>query len=108
MMMMLQQAASTQGSWHRQGMFFGMHWVWWGIWIATVVVLLWAIWRMHSDRVEAHRDAVRRLSVEEVLRHRFASGEISEEEYAARLRVLAQDAHIREVNPEVVQQNADE
>ncbi|MEX1185227.1 MAG: SHOCT domain-containing protein [Gemmatimonadaceae bacterium] len=94
MMITLQQVVATQGSWHRQGMFFGMHWVWWGIWIATAVVLLWAIWRMHSDRVEAQRDAVRRLSAEEVLRHRFAKGEISEEEYAARLRVLAEDAPV--------------
>lgn len=99
MMLITLQQAVAHGSWHRQGMFFGMHWIWWGIWIATAVVLLWGIWRMHSDRVEAHRDAVRRLSAEEVLRHRFAKGEISEEEYAARLRVLGEAAHVETATP---------
>ena len=86
----LQHVTSTQLPWHRQGMFFGMHWAWWFIWTATAVVLLWALWRIHADRVEAHRDAARRLSAEEVLRQRFANGEINEEEYVARLRLLGE------------------
>ena len=99
MMITLQQAASTQVPWHRQGMFYGMHWAWWGIWIATTVVLLWAIWRAHADGVEAHREAARRLSAEEVLRHRFAKGEITEEEYVSRLRMLAEDVHVETTAP---------
>lgn len=90
----LQHATSTQLPWHRQGMFFGTHWAWWLIWIATVVVLLWAFWRLLADRREAHRDATRRLSAEDVLRHRFAKGEISEEEYVARLRLLGETSSV--------------
>lgn len=83
----LQQAAELP--WHRQGMFLGMHWAWWSFWFATVVVLIWALWRVHAERVEARRDAAVRLSAEELLRQRFARGEISEEEYVAKLRVLS-------------------
>ena len=86
----LQQATATQLPWHRQGMFYGMHWAWWLVWIATAVVLLWALWRLHADRVETHRDATRRLAAEEVLRQRFAKGEISEEEYVGKLRLLGE------------------
>lgn len=55
-----------------------------------MLVLLWALWRVHVDRVEAHRDA-EHLRAEDVLRHRFARGEIDEEEYTRRLQALMQD-----------------
>lgn len=77
--------------WHDQGLFFGMHWAWWIFWILTVVVLLWALWRVHTDRVQARREAEHHQRAEEVLRQRFARGEIDEDAYTSGLQALARD-----------------
>jgi uncharacterized membrane protein len=69
-------------------MFMGMHWVWWSIWLLTIAFLLWGFWRIFSDRSETHRRAESQETAEEALRKRFANGEIEEEEYALRLRIL--------------------
>lgn len=75
-------------SWHDRGMFMGMHWVWWSIWILTIAGLLWALWRAFADRSETHRRAERQETASEALRKRFAEGEITEEEFARLMRVL--------------------
>ncbi len=75
-------------AWHRQGMYMGMHWAWWLFWILTIVLLLWALWRALADRKETHRRAERTEVAEEALRRRFAAGEIDEDEFARRTRVL--------------------
>lgn len=85
----MQTSLGQEDLWHDQGLYFGMHWAWWIFWILTVLVLLWALWRVHTDRIEAHRDAERHLDAEDVLRQRFARGEISEEEYTRGLQALA-------------------
>jgi putative membrane protein len=77
-----------QGSWHGEGLFMGMHWAWWIFWIAAAAVIVWALWRLRADRVDARRAAARSLAAEEALRERFARGEIDEDELAARMAAL--------------------
>lgn len=74
--------------WHNGGLFMGMHWIWWSFWIVVLVVLAVAFWRLMADRSETHRAVGEEERAEEALRHRFASGEIDEDEYAKRLKVL--------------------
>lgn len=75
-------------SWHDGGMLIGMHWAWWTFWIITLLVLGWGFWRAFADRSKTHRQVQREEAAEEELRRRFARGEIDEDEYADRLRVL--------------------
>jgi len=75
-------------SWHEGGMFIGMHWVWWILWILTLAFLLWAFWRMAIDRRETHRRSEGRAEAEAALRERFARGEVDEEEFRKRMRIL--------------------
>lgn len=77
-----------QGSWHRGGLFMGMHWAWWIFWIAAAAVIVWAFWRLRADRVDAHRSAERSLAAEEALRERFARGEIDEGELIEKMAAL--------------------
>lgn len=77
-----------QGSWHHEGLFMGMHWAWWIFWIAAAATIVWAFWRLGADRAEAHREAERSLAAEEVLRERFARGEIDEDELLDRMETL--------------------
>ena len=80
--------AQMQGAWHDGGMPFGMHWGWWFFWILVLLVFGGAMWRF-STRSSGTRDQTPRgEGAEEALRKRFASGEISDEEFTARLRVL--------------------
>ncbi len=87
-MMMQQMMNQMSESWHRTGLFMGMHWLWWLFWILALAMILWAFWRIHADRAEQHQGAMRQESAEEQLRARFAAGEIDEDEYARRLRIL--------------------
>lgn len=75
-------------AWHDGGMFMGMHWLWWAVWILTLLVLVWGFWRLFADRSEVHRRVRREEAAEEELRRRFARGEIDEEEYMEKLAVL--------------------
>lgn len=75
-------------SWHHSGMFIGMHWIWWSFWILTLLLLGWGFWRMAADRTETRRRVRQEESAEEELRRRFARGEVDEDEFADRLRVL--------------------
>lgn len=74
--------------WHRQGLYMGMHWAWWLFWIGLVLVLAWAFWRLHAERREARAGARRMVQAEELLRQRFARGEIDEEELLDGMRAL--------------------
>lgn len=60
--------------------FWGMHLFWWIFWLALVAVLMFWAWP---------RAAQRRDSALDVLRRRYAAGEISDEEYHHRLAILA-------------------
>jgi putative membrane protein len=75
-------------SWHDGGLFMGMHWIWWGFWLVLFAVLGLAFWRLLSDRAETRRSVATEEQAEEALRRRFAKGEIDEDEYARKLKVL--------------------
>ncbi|MGK7310975.1 MAG: SHOCT domain-containing protein [Candidatus Longimicrobiales bacterium M2_2A_002] len=75
-------------AWHRQGLYMGMHWAWWLFWIATFLVLGWAFWRLFAERRETEAGTRQMVEAEEILRQRFARGEIDEEELLERMRAL--------------------
>lgn len=75
-------------TWHDGGMFVGMHWLWWFFWAFALFIIGWAFVRSSADRTEAHRDVLQKEAAEDMLRRRFAAGEIDEEEYARRMKVL--------------------
>jgi putative membrane protein len=81
------------GAWHDGGLFMGMHWVWWLIAIITFCSLAWALVRVSTDRAKTRRRVDAQEIAEEALRRRFASGEIDEEEFAHRLKILRETAH---------------
>lgn len=81
-------AMAVQMPWHDGTGFMGMHWFWWTVWIGVFVLLVWAMARLLGDRSETHRQMEREEAAEEALRRRFADGEIDEEEYQRRLRIL--------------------
>lgn len=74
--------------WHRQGLFMGVHWAWWLLWLATIAVLIWVFWRMAAERRDAHTRAREIVHAEEILRARFARGEIGEAELVDGMRAL--------------------
>lgn len=86
MMMIL---AIQQGEpWHSQGLYMGRHWAWWLFWIVAAAILLWAFWRIAADRKDAHERVRELVAAEEMLRARFARGEITEGELLDGMRAL--------------------
>lgn len=75
-------------SWHNGGLFMGMHWLWWGFWIVLLAALASAFWRLKADRSATHRRIAKEEFAESALRERFAKGEIDEQEYARKLKIL--------------------
>lgn len=92
MMLLLISTAQMPMSWHDRGMFMGMHWIWWSFWLLTIAFLSWALWRAVADRSQTRRQTERQEAAEEALRKKYAVGEISEEEYARRMRILRDTA----------------
>ena len=68
---------------HYGGHWFGMHWGWWLFWLLLIGLGIWFVVRS-SGSARAGRGA----GAEEALRERYARGEISEEEFRSRMRVL--------------------
>jgi putative membrane protein len=87
-------AVPQMRSWHDGGLFMGMHWFWWFVWIGIILVVAWGLVRLFADRSRTHEGGEREGVAEEDLRGRFARGEIDEEEYERRLKVL-RDTHRR-------------
>lgn len=85
--MMVGDQAAMQ-SWHDGGLFMGMHWLWWLIWICTIGVLVWGFQRIAADRRATQQRLGRESDAEEALRRRFANGEISEDELTHAMKVL--------------------
>jgi len=75
-------------SWHDGGLFMGMHWLWWGAWVLTIGLLGWAFVRLARDRANVNRRFTQEEVAEEALRKRFAVGDIDEEEYMRKVKVL--------------------
>lgn len=74
--------------WSFDGHFMGMHWLWWSLWIVIFLTLVWGMARLLGDRPRPLDGAGREEPAEEALRRRFANGEIDEEEFERRLKVL--------------------
>ena len=63
------------------------------LWLVLIVLVVILIWRLVSGTARPGRmpgppESPPASAAEEVLRHRFASGEIDEEEYRRRLSIL--------------------
>lgn len=58
-------------------------WVWMGAWALVMVLVVWLL--LHGARHDKHQDP------DEILRARFARGEISEEEYRRARAALEAD-----------------
>jgi putative membrane protein len=73
---------------HLGGMSGG--WFTWPFWIAFVLIGLWLVWRVVGGGSAARRDGPRDEApdAEEILKRRFARGEIGQEEYERRLSRL--------------------
>lgn len=76
---------------HHQGMgmYMDLHWAWWLVWLGIGVALIWALARTvagsSEDESLSEPDPE---SPDEILRTRYARGEISEEELRERSRAL--------------------
>jgi putative membrane protein len=81
-------ATLQSSAWHSEGMFMGVHWLWWTFLIFTGVILVWALWRTLSDDRGTRRSSATAESAEDALRERFARGEVDEDEYVHKLQVL--------------------
>jgi uncharacterized membrane protein len=74
--------------WHGGVLFMGMHWLWWLAWILTIAGALWAFTRVRGDRAQTRRRLEAEDAAAEVLRRRFAEGDIDEEEFIRRMKAL--------------------
>lgn len=71
--------------WHvYEGHFWGMHWVWWILWIILVFWIFATPWNIPGQRK-------RKDSPLEILKRRYASGEIDTAEYQERKQLLEKD-----------------
>lgn len=82
--MMSQMFRGGSGS----GMYMGLHWGWWLLWAVIVALLVWALARGLSGWGKREAPRSDPDSAEAILRSRFARGEISEEEFREREKVL--------------------
>lgn len=65
------------------GMIFGLI-----LWVALTALIVWLLMRLFSNRRGAEHPVARGDSAEEIVRERFARGEIGAEEYQRSLEVL--------------------
>jgi putative membrane protein len=73
------------------GSWFGMHVFWWIFWVIVIVAVVYLFLRASGDTRQAQRE-----SPHEVLRRRYAAGELSTPEYEERKAVLDRDAQSAE------------
>lgn len=66
------------------GYFWGMHFIWWIIWLLMIVWIFFTPWTIRN-RVSNKSSAI------DILQERFAKGEISKEEYEERKSILQRD-----------------
>lgn len=91
MFAILMQQGQGWHMWYGDGHMVGMHWGWWIFWIIVVGFLIWLVTRTTgagSPGAGTPPPTPPRKSPEEILRERFAGGEISEEEFRKRLQVI--------------------
>lgn len=71
------------------GWMWGMHWIWWTVWILVIVGVVWALSR--SQQGSPPPRSQQRETPLDALQRRYAEGEISTEEYEERKRRLERD-----------------
>jgi putative membrane protein len=71
------------------GFLFGMHPFWWIFWLIVIAVVVAALLRT-SGSAQALRETPRETS-HEVLRRRYAAGEVTTQEYEERKALLDRD-----------------
>ena len=69
---------------HYYGHFFGMHFIWWIIWI---VIIIWIFATPNSNPFQKSK----KESPLDILKARFAKGEITKEAYEEAKKVLKSD-----------------
>lgn len=69
------------------GFWFGMHAFWWLFWVIVIIAVVYLLVRAPSDVKQGQRE-----SAHEVLRRRYAAGELTTQEYEERKAVLDRDA----------------
>lgn len=70
--------------WHHMyddGNFYGMHLIWWFIWIVLLIWVFLTPWGYRGRRRKEETSL-------DILKKRYASGEINKEEYEERKQVL--------------------
>lgn len=73
------------------GFFFGMHSFWWIFWVIVIAVVVFALLRTSGSAAQAPRETPPETP-HEVLRRRYAAGELTTQEYEERKAVLDRDA----------------
>ena len=69
---------------HVDGHFFGMHFLWWVVGLFVLIVFFWVFYKT-SFRKPQKDDSL------QILKKRFANGEISKEEYEESKKILETD-----------------
>jgi putative membrane protein len=71
--------------WHEGG-HMSMYWGWWVVWAILLIVLAWIAFVPGARRGD--KSSSEDVSPEEILKRRFARGEIGEEEFERRMKKL--------------------
>lgn len=68
--------------WHMyNGHFWGMHWFWWILWCVFLIWIFFTPWEIPGQRTKKDTPL-------EILKNRYAKGEISTEEFEERKKAL--------------------
>ncbi len=70
--------------WHMHDSYFwGMNWIWWILWLVLLFWIFVTPWNVPGQRVKKDTPL-------DILKKRFAKGEINEEEYREKKKLLEQ------------------
>ena len=70
---------------YNDGHFWGMHFIWWIIWILLLIWIFATPWNIPGHRTKKDTPM-------DILKKRFANGEISNEEYEEKKKILQQNS----------------
>ncbi len=69
---------------HNYGEYWGMHWIWWILWIFFIIWVFATPWDIPGQRNKKDTPL-------DILKKRFANGEINKVEYEEQKTILKQD-----------------